>query len=312
MRTISRHRPSSSPRGDYQAECDYCGAMWYRSRLVKDGAGLLACPDDRRGRDVVTLSRQNAAHARAHRPAPPPYRGGQYHATPYDFRTSVDVVAYYRASSGVELASGGEVASVQPVFGGTRLLEPGAFGLTGTGPGYLSSSTAFSGEPAFLGDAVTGTVLVSPHEFWGEGDYPWCFFVGQIDDLTDTSAAIDSDSFTLRVNDGQTQARMSYMPGISSIFLGDVVDTEPHLFELGVLDDVLYLLVDGVEHIADTAGPISLLQQTNHHEQAVAGRRTGLFNDSWKGSWAAAMLVRNATSSGLAEVRAELRRVYGL
>ncbi len=43
--------------------CDYCGVLWPRSRLRRDGAGLLSCPDEGDGRDSVTLSRLNAAGA---------------------------------------------------------------------------------------------------------------------------------------------------------------------------------------------------------------------------------------------------------
>lgn len=46
--------------------CDYCGVMWRRSQMRKDRAGLLACPDDVKGRDTVTLAEGNAAAAKAH------------------------------------------------------------------------------------------------------------------------------------------------------------------------------------------------------------------------------------------------------
>lgn len=59
MRTIGRHWPKDAPRGDYQCRCDYCGVTWRRSQLRRDAAGLLACPDDSPGLDVVTLSRGN-------------------------------------------------------------------------------------------------------------------------------------------------------------------------------------------------------------------------------------------------------------
>lgn len=49
--------------------CDYCGVAWRRSQMRKDRAGLWACPDDVKGRDVVTLSEGNAAAAKAHRQA---------------------------------------------------------------------------------------------------------------------------------------------------------------------------------------------------------------------------------------------------
>lgn len=40
--------------------CDYCGCDFYRSQLVRDPAGLLACEDDQEGRDTVTLNRLEA------------------------------------------------------------------------------------------------------------------------------------------------------------------------------------------------------------------------------------------------------------
>lgn len=58
--------PSSQPknwshtRGDYQAMCGICGVMWPRSRLIRKSDGLLHCPDDASGRDIVECSRLNA------------------------------------------------------------------------------------------------------------------------------------------------------------------------------------------------------------------------------------------------------------
>lgn len=60
MRTISRHRPQKSPPGDIVCLCSYCGVAWYRSQLIRDMAGNLACPDELPGRDVVTLALGNA------------------------------------------------------------------------------------------------------------------------------------------------------------------------------------------------------------------------------------------------------------
>lgn len=60
QRTITRHWPRSSPQGDYQATCDYCGVQWRRSQLRRDASGLLACPDDQPGLDAVSLSKGNA------------------------------------------------------------------------------------------------------------------------------------------------------------------------------------------------------------------------------------------------------------
>lgn len=41
--------------------CSYCGVAYYRSELRRDASGNLACPEDQRGRDSVTLNEGNAA-----------------------------------------------------------------------------------------------------------------------------------------------------------------------------------------------------------------------------------------------------------
>jgi hypothetical protein len=64
MRTIGR-KYNGGVRGDWAAECDYCGATWHRSRMVRDASGFLACPDDQDGKDSVTLARENAASAKS-------------------------------------------------------------------------------------------------------------------------------------------------------------------------------------------------------------------------------------------------------
>ena len=61
MRTIGTKRPASSPIGDYQAMCSYCGVVWLRSELWKDEQGFLVCPDEGPGLDQVALSREIAA-----------------------------------------------------------------------------------------------------------------------------------------------------------------------------------------------------------------------------------------------------------
>jgi len=62
--TMPRKLPRNYPRGDFQAMCDYCGSVFYRSALVRKEGGFLACRKDcAKGRDEVTLSRLNAEHA---------------------------------------------------------------------------------------------------------------------------------------------------------------------------------------------------------------------------------------------------------
>lgn len=64
MRTIGRHWPRDAPRGDYEAKCSYCGVLYRRSQLVRDGAGLLVCPEEGPGLDVVTLTQESADNVR--------------------------------------------------------------------------------------------------------------------------------------------------------------------------------------------------------------------------------------------------------
>lgn len=43
--------------------CDYCGCHYFRSKLIRDGAGFLSCPKDSTGRDKVTLANLEASNA---------------------------------------------------------------------------------------------------------------------------------------------------------------------------------------------------------------------------------------------------------
>jgi hypothetical protein len=61
MRTIGR-RIRSGERS--RALCSYCGTRWDRDKLYRDAAGLLVCPQEGRGRDAVTLTRENVAASR--------------------------------------------------------------------------------------------------------------------------------------------------------------------------------------------------------------------------------------------------------
>lgn len=63
MRTVGRKIPRHR-RGQTTGHCSYCGVRWYSGDLVRDASGNWACPDDRKGRDVVTLNELNAAGAK--------------------------------------------------------------------------------------------------------------------------------------------------------------------------------------------------------------------------------------------------------
>jgi hypothetical protein len=62
MRTVGTRLPRSKI-GDRCAHCDYCGVRYFRSDLTKYAYGRLACAADRRGKDEVTLNRENALGA---------------------------------------------------------------------------------------------------------------------------------------------------------------------------------------------------------------------------------------------------------
>lgn len=85
MRTIGRHWPKRRLDGDFQAMCGYCGVHWRFFRMRRDRSGRLACPDDMKGRDEITLSEANARAAREaakRRRRPRPYAGYDNTGTP--------------------------------------------------------------------------------------------------------------------------------------------------------------------------------------------------------------------------------------
>jgi hypothetical protein len=57
-RSLPKNKPRSSPKGDYQAICSFCGQSWYRSQLFVDEAGNFVCPDEGEGLDSVALARE--------------------------------------------------------------------------------------------------------------------------------------------------------------------------------------------------------------------------------------------------------------
>lgn len=65
MRTIGRHVPADKPRGDFVAQCDHCGAPWYRSTMRRTGGGLLVCEPCDSGPDATEQLERNAELAEA-------------------------------------------------------------------------------------------------------------------------------------------------------------------------------------------------------------------------------------------------------
>lgn len=82
MITIGRHWTAA--RGDRQARCDYCGIFWLRSQLTMDEAGLMRCPDEGDGADMVECSRENAEGATEYMGRLPREEGGVPPATNVD------------------------------------------------------------------------------------------------------------------------------------------------------------------------------------------------------------------------------------
>lgn len=90
MRTIGHRWPSTAPQGDRAVFCDYCGVKWRRSQCVRDRAGRLACPDDRKGKDELTLSEENAAGAAQLRRSEVQEEGGRSESTPSTLSDTLD------------------------------------------------------------------------------------------------------------------------------------------------------------------------------------------------------------------------------
>lgn len=90
MRTVGR-RVDRGTRS--VALCDYCGTRWPREKLYRDGAGLLTCPQEGRGRDAVTLTKDSvaAAKAAAEKHVPHPGDPGRYDKDPVDGEDPWDV-----------------------------------------------------------------------------------------------------------------------------------------------------------------------------------------------------------------------------
>jgi hypothetical protein len=76
MRTIGKHVPLSAAPDDYPVRDDYSGVMMLRSKLERDGAGLLR-DARKRERDRVTLQELEAMNAAAIRRPDYAYDGGR-------------------------------------------------------------------------------------------------------------------------------------------------------------------------------------------------------------------------------------------
>jgi hypothetical protein len=79
--------------------CDYCGVMWQRSKLFRDEAGLLCCPDEGDGKTGTELSRLNAESAREFRAPTSHSDGGHYVKTNVDADGNVDESVYVQRTT---------------------------------------------------------------------------------------------------------------------------------------------------------------------------------------------------------------------
>lgn len=163
MKTIPRNWPRKP--GDYPAMCDYCGVMWPRSKLWRDRAGNLVCPQEGLGADAVTLAMENAQGARRARDALRHRDGGNIDrddpARPgdvLDVLGSSVVHAWWRASDRV-LDSAGRVQRVRSQAPGaldayqwvaSKRPTPGTWGLT------FSAIDALAGQRAHDWLVLTG------------------------------------------------------------------------------------------------------------------------------------------------------------
>ena len=91
MRTIGPRWPVDQECEDHVAVCAYCSTPFPRSKLRRDGAGLLVCPTHGDGLDKVTLAELNAAGA-AEEYMPAQVEDGEYpkpHYTVVPLRTTL-------------------------------------------------------------------------------------------------------------------------------------------------------------------------------------------------------------------------------
>lgn len=89
--------------------CDVCGVEWLHSDLVRDASGILRCPDDRAGRDAVTIAEIEAGMASKvdQAQSEPSYgrraddnEGDEFYATPVSILGFDAVVAWHSADHG--------------------------------------------------------------------------------------------------------------------------------------------------------------------------------------------------------------------
>lgn len=261
MRTIGRRWPADKPFGEFVSVCDYCGVPWYRSQLRRDGAGLLACPDEGDGPSATEQLEANAEKAmrwageQAER-AQPVYDGRPFVFEATEFESDPvtllgdDCAAWLRAES-AESGSWADETGNLTLAGAARALR------SETG----QAAVEIVGSVATLTGALASPLLA--------GTRPYIWIVGQF--LGDENSASHTPTrslfsiassgnavylvFGYRMYSGiaRTTFRSSPADASIAIWASSKFDREPHAFECSLADSNARLFVDEVQgdYLAD-------------------------------------------------------------
>lgn len=274
MKTIGRHWSKKAPRGDFQAMCDYCGVQWRRSELRRDRSGMLACPDDVRGKDGVTLSEENALAAAQPRGPMAIRDGGNYDDSGQNYlRHPLSILVsgesrsqlgnsvckgWWQTEQSGTLGSGGYrwVANLQ------RLASSGVRAGDVYQPDQALQPPDVEGVPTFTGDYLQSDsgLLVE------EGDSPCVWLVGSFTDdgamfsLDDQLPAGAPDTRGLAVwwdvATEQVSVRAAYDTG--TVTLTTPLDTDEHLLSIRMTSTGLVLKVDDEDPVTQpTTGTLA-------------------------------------------------------
>lgn len=278
MRTIGTKWPDDAPEGDYQAVCDYCGVPWQRSKMVRDGAGLLMCPDEQEvgGMDAVTAELANAeALSRPPRERPvrdqrPPLSHGDTAASvAFDYSTVVDMRVLFDPAE-AELDADGHVDTVECAGTANGSFANSSHGLTSGPVRYNAKDERMGRRPTCYSVRPQGTRLVySGDDPWEPGEHPYLFWVARLHSNNGAwetgSSEPNSSKFSWLMdiggfgflgtsNVGLTSGNSSW-PWTSKIhddtlttrypdpYLGIPMDARPHVFEYS--EQYGYLIIDG-------------------------------------------------------------------
>lgn len=82
-RTIGPRWPKDAEFRDHIDQCDYCMTPMRRSLLVRDGDGLLRCPDEGEGLSRTEAEEANAMAAEAMDASAVPAEAGRFDKEPF-------------------------------------------------------------------------------------------------------------------------------------------------------------------------------------------------------------------------------------